>query len=88
MKRSEAKGFGLQPRGALQQGNISKDDRDWETTQNIEFGRIWLDCLLRKENYFCLISDGRLRSNHGSSSSYNCEAYFYICLNPEIKNSR
>jgi auxin-responsive protein IAA len=29
MKRSEAKGFGLQPRGALiQQGNISKDDRD------------------------------------------------------------
>jgi hypothetical protein len=71
MKRSEAKGFGLQPRGALiQQGNISKDDRDWETTENIEFGRIWLDCLrLRKENYFCLISDGRLRSNHGSSSS-------------------
>ncbi|KAL9405715.1 hypothetical protein Peur_002687 [Populus x canadensis] len=28
MKRSEAKGFGLQPRGALRQGNISKDDRD------------------------------------------------------------
>jgi len=28
MKRSEAQGFGLQPRGALQQGNISKDDRD------------------------------------------------------------